>query len=217
MRPGIPTGTRYWPEEYLIDIDGFIVYRYIGEGDYNQTEMEIQNLLRERAQALGIQINISNTTTVPANAVSVDFSKVSSPETYFGAARNQYLGNGNQSVNGMQTLVLPGSIVSNTLYLGGTWNFTDEYAETTGINSVVFQYNAKNVYFVASAANATNVSVMVDGKPVTDIAGPDVTGGIATISDERLYQLVAGTDYGVHTLELNIPQPGLQAYTFTFG
>ena len=52
--------------------------------------------------------------------------------------------------------------------------------------------NAKNVYFVASAANATNVSVMVDGKPVTDIAGPDVTGGIATISDERLYQLVAG-------------------------
>ena len=72
MRPGIPTGTRYWPEEYLIDIDGFIVYRSIGEGDYNQTEMEIQNLLRERAQALGIQINISNTTTVPANAVSVD-------------------------------------------------------------------------------------------------------------------------------------------------
>ncbi|MGA2103894.1 MAG: redoxin domain-containing protein [Methanoregula sp.] len=210
-------GNQYWPEEYLIDIDGFIVYRSIGEGDYNQTEMEIQNLLRERAQALGIQINISNTTTVPANAVSVDFSKVSSPETYFGAVRNQYLGNGNQSVNGMQTLVLPGSIVSNTLYLGGTWNFTDQYAETTGINSVVFQYNAKNVYFVASAANATNVSVMVDGKPVTDIAGPDVTGGVATISDERLYQLVAGTDYGVHTLELNIPQPGLQAYTFTFG
>ena len=61
--------------------------------------------------------------------------------------------------------------------------------------------NAKNVYFVASAADTANVSVTVDGKPFSGIAGPDVTGGVATISDERLYQLVAGTDYGVHTLE----------------
>ena len=92
-------GNQYWPEDYLIDIDGFIVDRHIGEGDYNTTEMEIQSLLRERADALGIQVTISNTTTTPADAVSVDFSKVGSPETYFGAARNQYLGNGNQSVD----------------------------------------------------------------------------------------------------------------------
>jgi thiol-disulfide isomerase/thioredoxin len=210
-------GNQYWPEDYLIDIDGFIVDRQIGEGNYNTTETEIQNLLRERAQALGIQVKISNTTSTPENAVSVDFSQVGSPETYFGSARNQYLGNGKQSVNGMQTLVVPGLISSNTLYLGGTWNFTDQYTETTGNNSIVFQYNAKNVYFVASAANITNVTVLVDGKPAGDIAGQDVSESVAMISDERLYQLVAGTDYGVHTLELDIPQPGLRAYTFTFG
>jgi thiol-disulfide isomerase/thioredoxin len=210
-------GNQYWPEDYLIDIDGFIVDRNIGEGNYNTTETEIQNLLRERAQVLGIQVNISNTTSEPANAVSVDFSQVGSPETYFGSARNQYLGNGRQSVNGVQTLTVPGSISPDMLYLGGTWNVSDQYAETTGNNRVVFQYDAKNVYFVASDANTANVSVTVDGKPVSGIAGPDVTGGVATISDERLYQLVAGTDYGVHTLELNIPQPGLRAYTFTFG
>ena len=71
------------------------------------------------------------------------------------------------------------------LYLGGTWNFTDEYAETTGNNSVVFQYNAKNVYFVASAGNSTNVTVLVDGKPAGAIAGPDVRGGFATIQDQH--------------------------------
>jgi thiol-disulfide isomerase/thioredoxin len=210
-------GNQYWPEDYLIDIDGFIVDRHIGEGDYNTTEMEIQSLLRERADALGIQVNISNTTTTPADAVSIDFSKVGSPETYFGAARNQYLGNGNQSVDGMQTLALPGSILPNTLYLGGTWNFTDQYAETAGSDTIVFQYDAKNVYFVASAGNSTNVSVMVDGRPVGDNAGPDVSGGVATVKDEQLYQLVAGKEYGVHTLELEILQPGLRAYTFTFG
>jgi Tfp pilus assembly ATPase PilU len=118
---------------------------------------------------------------------------------------------------GMQTLALPSTFLPNTLYLGGTWNFADQYAESTGNNMVVFEYNAKNVYLVASAGNATDVSVLVDGKPISDIAGPDVTGGVATIHDERLYQLVAGKAYGDHTLELDIPEAGLRAYTFTFG
>ncbi len=98
---------QYWPEEYLIDIDGFIVDRHIGEGDYDTTETEIRMLLKERADALGIQANISNTTGAPANGISVDFSKLGSPETYFGSARNQYLGNGQQQVNGPQTLLRP--------------------------------------------------------------------------------------------------------------
>jgi thiol-disulfide isomerase/thioredoxin len=210
-------GNQYWPEDYLIDIDGFIVDHHIGEGDYNTTEMEIQDLLKERADALGIQINISNSTETPVNAVSVDFSKVGSPETYFGAERNQYLGDGEQSVTGQQTLVLPSSITSNTLYLGGTWNITNQYAETNGNDSIVFQYNAKNVYFVASASNATAVSVKLDGEPISEGAGADVTGGVATIKDEQLYTIVEGKDYGEHMLELDIAQPGLRAYTFTFG
>lgn len=210
-------GNQYWPEDYLIDIDGFIVDRHIGEGDYDTTEAEIQRLLKERADALGIQENISNTTATPANAVSVDFSKVSSPETYFGSARNQYLGNGKPQVAGLQTLAVPGSLLPNVLYLGGTWNFTDQYAGTTGNNSVVFTYDAKNVYFVASAENATPVTVMLDGKPVSVGAGADVSSGIVTVKDNRLYTIVQGQDYGEHMLELDIARPGLRAYTFTFG
>ncbi len=105
-------GNQYWPEDYLIDIDGFIVYHHIGEGDYNETEAEIQDLLRERAGALGLNISISNTTSVPSDAVAVNFSEVGSPETYFGAARNQYLANGNASVTGLQTLVIPAQVQS---------------------------------------------------------------------------------------------------------
>jgi thiol-disulfide isomerase/thioredoxin len=210
-------GNQYWPEDYLVDIDGFIVDRHIGEGDYDATEKKIQDLLKERAVALGVQADISNTTAVPTNAVNVDFSRVQSPETYFGSARNQYLGNGKPSVTGPQTLVLPVSFLQNTLYLGGTWNFADQYAETAGPASVVFRYNAKNVYFVASAANTTNVTVMVDGKPAGEITGPDAPGGVAMVRDEQLYQIVAGKDYSEHTLELEIPGPGLRAYTFTFG
>ena len=210
-------GNQYWPEDYLIDIDGFIVERHIGEGDYNTTEKKIQDLLIERADAFGLQVNISTTIATPADAVSIDFSRVQSPETYFGAARNQYLGNARELTTGMQTLVLPSSNLLNTLYLGGTWNFSDQYAETAGNTTVVFRYNAKNVYFVASAVNMTKVTVMVDGKPAGDLAGPDAPGSTVTVNDEQLYQVVAGKDYSEHTLELEIPQQGLRAYTFTFG
>ncbi|HVP96096.1 redoxin domain-containing protein [Methanoregula sp.] len=210
-------GNKYWPEDYLIDIDGFIVYHHIGEGNYNETEAEIQDLLRERAGALGLNISISNATSVPSNAVAVNFSDVGSPETYFGAARNQYLANGNASVTGLQMLAIPPQVQLNGLYLSGTWNFADQYAENTGTASIVFPYDAKNVYFVASAKNATAVQVLLDGKPVTDMAGPDVTNGTVTIQADRLYSLVQGSGYGLHTLELDIPEPGLNAYTFTFG
>ncbi|HUK39277.1 MAG TPA: redoxin domain-containing protein [Methanomicrobiales archaeon] len=211
-------GNEYWPEDYLIDIDGFIVYRHIGEGDYNETEAEIQTLLRERAQALGIAVKIANTTTVPPNAVDVNFTMVGSPETYFGSARNVYLGNGQPFTAGLQKLTPPKTIDVNRLYLAGTWNFTDQYAENEGAGTVVYGYDAKNVYLVASAANATAVRVLLDGQPVPAAeAGPDVAGSVVTVSDERLYSLIQGSGYRLHTLELDIPEPGFRAYTFTFG
>jgi thiol-disulfide isomerase/thioredoxin len=210
-------GNQYWPEDYLIDIDGFIVYHHIGEGDYNETEQEIQKLLVERSEALDLNISVSNTTSVPGNAVAINYSGIGSPETYFGSARNQYLANGNPSVSGPQTLVLPAEIQLNELYLGGTWNFADQYAENTGNASIVFQYNAKNVYFVASADNATDVQVLLDGKPITDNAGADVRNSVVTVQADQLYSIVQGSDYSTHTLELDVPDPGLRAYTFTFG
>ena len=33
---------RYWPHKFLIDIDGYVVYDHIGEGDYDKTEIKIQ-------------------------------------------------------------------------------------------------------------------------------------------------------------------------------
>jgi hypothetical protein len=38
---------RYWPTLYLIDKQGIIRYRHIGEGSYQDTEAAIQTLLAE--------------------------------------------------------------------------------------------------------------------------------------------------------------------------
>jgi thiol-disulfide isomerase/thioredoxin len=38
-------GNRYWPAIYLIDQNGHVVYRHYGEGNYEQTEQRIRQLL----------------------------------------------------------------------------------------------------------------------------------------------------------------------------
>ena len=38
-------GNRYWPAIYLIDREGHVVYRHVGEGDYDRTEERIRQLL----------------------------------------------------------------------------------------------------------------------------------------------------------------------------
>jgi hypothetical protein len=118
------------------------------------------------------------------------------------------LSNGQQNVSGSQMLSLPNNFKPNSLYLGGTWNFEDQYAENTSNSAnIVFQYNAKNVYFVASSQTGVPIKIFQDGKLINTL----------TIIDNRLYTLIQNSDYGQHTLQIEVDGTGLQAFTFTFG
>ena len=223
-------GNLYWPHEYLIDIAGYIVHDHVGEGDYDATESAIQNLLAERASVLGPSAGASGSPVVPTGTVSVapaDLSGINSPETYFGANRNSLLANGNPMVNGVQNLSLPQSsdVTANMLYLGGTWNFQDEYAtnQSTGA-TILYTYDSAKMYFVASAgpnapAGGATVEVMQDGATISAAdAGTDVVNGKVIITSSRLYNLVNNHNgSSKHTIQLKVDSPGLEAFTFTFG
>jgi cytochrome c biogenesis protein CcdA/thiol-disulfide isomerase/thioredoxin len=201
-------GNQFWPRKYLIDIDGYIVYDHIGEGNYGETEKAIQYALKERIARIGIEDNISTTTTTkPSNLINIDSSKVGSPETYFGSARNQYLANSRAGISGEQTLIIPQTIYSNKLYLDGVWNMTSEYAENKNEGSIVFNYEAKNVYITAGSEKGVEIEIYKDNIFIKRI----------TIKDETLYSLIQDIDYGKHTLRIVIPKSGLKAFTFTFG
>jgi cytochrome c biogenesis protein CcdA/thiol-disulfide isomerase/thioredoxin len=202
-------GNQFWPRKYLIDADGFIVYDHIGEGAYDETETAIQKALAERSARMGISAKAMPVTSVPAGAIMVDSGKVRSPETYFGSARNELLANGAPGLAGDQTLVVPasGKILSNALYLGGSWNFAPERAVNTGAASIIFGYEAKSVYITAGSAQGVEVSVYRD----------DVFVKTVMVKDETLYTLIEGADYGKHILRVEIPKAGLEAFTFTFG
>lgn len=212
----------YWPRKYIIDIDGYIVFDHIGEGGYEETEAKIQELLAQKMAR-----DNQPSTAVPSGIVKVTSTvplNVGSPETYFGAARNEYLVNGNSNQTGEQKLIFPGSINLNELNLVGVWNFENEFAQTSAAqDKIVYRYNAKNVYFVASSAVPNKVEVLLDGAPLTkDVAGSDIIfengKSYLLIHDDRLYNIVSDKyGAGEHTLQFIIDLPGLKAFTFTFG
>ncbi len=213
----------YWPHKYLIDTDGFIVYDHIGEGGYEETEQKIQELLVELHVRQGAKEAPAPAITTPAAAIDIAFDKVGSPETYFGSARNEFLANGEPKKDGAQVLTLSGEVAPNVLALGGTWSFSPEFAENKTVNArIVYRYHAKHVYFVASGGAGVELEILRDGKPLGRAAGKDVreVGGIsrATVRESRLYELINDPDgYNTHTLEITVKQPGLKAFTFTFG
>ncbi len=213
----------YWPRKYLIDLDGNIVFDHVGEGGYEETETKIRELLdekrvRDHQAALTSQegfAKVANTMAAPS---------AQSPETYFGAERNEYLGNGAANTEGPQTFRAPNKIPSNTLFLDGAWDIQKEHAiSLRPLARILYRYVATHVYFVASADQKVRVKVLRDGKPLAaNMAGADVVfeqgQSYLTLQEERLYDIIHETDKnGDHTLQLIPETPGLKAYTFTFG
>ena len=212
-------GNQYWPRKYLIDVDGYIVYDHIGEGNYDETEAAIQKALEERNTRLQTNIEVTRGMAEPVGVAAVNASKVGSPEVYFGSDRNKYLANGTQGKEGSQMFVLPPILKANQLYLNGAWSITPEYSTASAGNSISFKYSAKEVYMVASGDATTEVTILLDGKPAGAQAGVDInsTTSIGAITQERLYKLIKGNDYGEHTIEIKVNKGKLKAFTFTFG
>ncbi|MGH7141272.1 MAG: redoxin family protein, partial [Minisyncoccia bacterium] len=206
----------YWPNEYLIDIDGYVVYQHSGEGDYDETEQAIQAALAEGAARLGTTTTATSTIALPSD----DLSAIESPETYFGSDRNEYLGNGIPGATGEQSFSLPVAPEPNTLYLDGSWNIQPQYAQGSAGTAILYEYDAHDIYMVAAnAGGQTKIKILLDGKPVGNLAGADVnpTTSEAAVNGDRLYRLVHDTTPGVHIIQIEVESGTLDAYTFTFG
>lgn len=214
---------RYWPAHYLVDVEGNIRYKLFGEGHYSETESAIQQLLLE-ANLLTIN-KISEIKEAP---LGVDFGQIGTPEIYLGYLRINNLGNvgGGVYPNRPHTFAEPKTIEENRFYFVGTWNIGPEFAESVGGKSkIIILYKANKANMVLGAKDGTKITIetKLDGVPMTnDNKGADVYiqdgKSLADVESSRLYNLSnTNNDYGWHTLELLIPQEGLQAFTFTFG
>ncbi len=202
---------QYWPAEYLIDAAGVIRRTHFGEGQYDETEKAIQELLKER----GSQVN-QDIIQMPDQTPKARYS----PETYLGSSRMQYLYPNGSTGNEKKVFELSKNIPQNYFSFGGEWTIDSENA-ISGINAVLeYNFIANKVFLVlrpGSAKQNVQVKVFIDGKVVgSSNAGQDVKDGIITIDQDRLYNLIQLKNAENHLLRLEFT-PGIEAFAFTFG
>jgi len=212
---------RYWPAKYLIDIDGYIVYRHFGEGMYEETENKIIELLNERRERLG-ESEVVAEATRPKDAKEVDFHEIYTPETYLGYSRIKAIANlpSTKCLGGICDYKKTGALPMNAYELDGGWNIQPEYAESTeDTGSIIIHFSANQVNLVAGGDKQIVAEIYLDGKLISnDFSGNDVSDGKLIFGEYDLYNLVdLKGDYGSHTLEIKALEPGLKAFAFTFG
>lgn len=204
---------QYWPAEYLIDAKGNVRRAHFGEGEYDQTEMAIQVLLKQAGNNITQKLDAHPDTT-PETKIS--------PETYLGSNRMQYYYPSTTLGNGTNTYTLSDNLPQNTFSLGGEWTISGEDA-TTGKNATLnFNFTANKVFLVlrpSTSDKTSQIKVFLDNKPLDQTsAGDDVINGILTVPTDRLYNLInlhGKTEN--HILRLEFQTPGIRAFAFTFG
>lgn len=210
---------RYWPRKYIADHEGYLRYDHIGEGGYKDTEKIIQQLLEERAVALGIQMASSD------SLVDIDefeHSMFRTPELYFGY---KFAQNRNQlgSEEGFQpgktiSYSEPSSIDLHKFYPIGDWkNYEDSMELVSPTGTIKLLYNAKEVNIVTDG-NA-ELKIYLDGNPLpSEYSGTDITSGnILQISEAGLYNIISSDSSSSHVMEIEVSGKGFQMFTFTFG
>jgi thiol-disulfide isomerase/thioredoxin len=221
----------YWPRKYLIDNEGYIRYDHIGEGGYAEVEKVIQSLLTERAAQTGISkinLNMSKNTTTPKNVQTVDFTKVNTPELYFGyQLARAPLGNPEGfKPNQIVTYSVPqrSNIKPNALYLIGDWkNNADNMELQSDTGRIALVYSAKSANIVAGEKGgvaAAELSISEDGSALTNKSGRGIDlsdQGKLVVDGQRLYNISMHEGYGWHSLMIDVKGKGFQMYTFTFG
>ncbi|HZO05782.1 MAG TPA: cytochrome c biogenesis protein DipZ [Solirubrobacterales bacterium] len=203
-------GNQYWPAKYLIDAQGRVRYVHFGEGEYDETETAIRDLLAEAGEQPGKRARARIETASP---------RVTTPESYLGSLRADRFVNG-LIRPGTQRFQLPaGNLPDEGLAYGGRWRISPDAATAVAGSKLELNFGARRVFLVLGSAGGAPrpVRVLLDGRPIPSrYAGTDVHGGTATISSQRLYRLVELPQAERHLLTLEFA-PGVSGYAFTFG
>ncbi len=200
----------YWPAKYIVDKNGKIRYTHFGEGEYDETEEVIQELLAET----GVEINqkINN----PKYQIATR-----TPELYLGYGRMGYFATPDQlAADKKKTYQLPEDLVLHHFALAGEWQIEEERSMPYEGSTMVLAFEAKEVFLVMrpKGSDKGQLKVFLDDKLVGETnMGEDVKDGVVTIDKDRLYKLIQLEKAGQHVLKLEILDSNIELYAFTFG
>jgi cytochrome c biogenesis protein CcdA/thiol-disulfide isomerase/thioredoxin len=212
----------YWPATYFIDAKGTIRYHHFAEGDYDKSETVIQELLREKNS--GLQLSGYVTVNGAGAQAASDRADEGSPETYIGFARAKDFASPERvQQNSPATYTVPGRLDVNNWGLVGQWTVEGERAVLDAApGKIVFRFHSRDLHLVlgpSKTGKPIRFRVTLDGTPVGEDAGADVDkSGNGTVREFRLYQLIRQKGkVEDRTFQIEFLDPGVQAFSFTFG
>jgi thiol-disulfide isomerase/thioredoxin len=212
----------YWPASYFVDAHGQIRHHRFGEGDYEMSEMVLQQLLTEAGSGGTDQ----ELTSVDAAGVEVaaDWDSLWSPENYLGYERtDNFVAPNGSIVETSYAYAAPPRLRLNHWALAGDWTVErGAIVLNQAGGRILYRFHARDLHLVmAPPAPGTSVRfrVHIDGQPPGPAHGSDVDDqGNGTLTDPRLYQLIRQpSPITERTLEIAFLDPGVRAYAFTFG
>ena len=212
----------YWPAHYFIDGKGRIRYHHFGEGEYDESERVIQQLLKENG-ATSLAEGVITATGSGAEAAA-DNKNVGSPETYVGYKRAGNFASVEPVAKDSRKTYSPQPRLSlNQWALGGSWKVGEESAVLESLpGKIVFRFHARDLHLVLGPTKngkPIRFTVKLDGTPPGEDHGADTdASGAGTVQGNRLYQLIRQKGpVEDRTFEIDFLDPGVQTFAFTFG
>jgi thiol-disulfide isomerase/thioredoxin len=212
----------YWPAHYFIDGKGRIRYHHFGEGEYDESERVIQELLKEN----GATSLSGSTVSVSASGVEAapGDGNARSPETYIGYRRAEHFASPEPLAHdSRKTYSTPARPSLNQWGLSGSWNVGAESAVLQAAGGkIVFRFHGRDLHLVLGPTHngkPVRFKVKLDGTAPGDDHGSDTApDGTGEVREHRLYQLIRQKgDVEDRTFEIEFLDPGVQAFAFTFG
>jgi thiol-disulfide isomerase/thioredoxin len=214
---------QYWPAHYFIDATGRIRSHHFGEGDYDQSERTIRQLLTEAGYT---KLPMPEIGTAAANGVQAasDLAHVQSPETYVGYRRaERFASPGGLVHDGPHSYEVPVTLTLNQWALAGSWAVDPEKAVLQAVpGKIEFRFFARDLHLVlgpGADGKPIRFRVRLDGAAPGENHGTDTdTDGSGVIREQRLYQLIRQSgEIGQHVFSIDFEDSNAQAYAFTFG
>jgi cytochrome c biogenesis protein CcdA/thiol-disulfide isomerase/thioredoxin len=215
-------GNRAWPALYFIGADGRVRDHVLGEGNYDQSERLIQELLSEANNAP--VADAITAITGKGSQAAADEAGPRSAETYLGYAQgHNFASPGGVREDAPALYRSVSSLPLDWWSLGGVWSIGSEFAtlhDTSG--SLTYRFHARDLHLVLappSQGQSVRFRVRIDGAAPGADHGADVNAeGWGNVREARLYQLVrqAGS-VEERTFEIEFFDSGVRAYAFTFG
>ena len=211
----------YWPALYFVDAEARIRHHHFGEGEYEESEMVLQTLLREA----GAEVDQGLVRLAPTGVeAAADWASLGSPESYLGYQRAVgFASPGGVVPDERVAYSTPAQLRRNQWALSGQWRIGPVPAlldEPGG--SISYQFHARDLHLVMgppAGRPPVPFRVHLDGQPPGRDRGVDVDEqGNGTADYQRMYQLVRqAPPIGDRLFQIDFLDPGVEAFVFTFG